>query len=66
MALFRHAEIGRPVGNEHVVFLERPRIEQHFDTLTRRELTLGMLAGDTLFAAPGARTASTIFQLFQD
>src|SRR5690606_30668538 len=49
--LFRHAEVRRPVGDEHVELLERAFVEEHFDALARRQLPFGVLGLDALPAA---------------
>src|SRR6185312_10337659 len=59
---FGHAELDRPVGDEHVVFLERARIEQHFEPLARGELALAVLRVD---AAPAATQPGVIPALVQ-
>src|SRR5690606_26302752 len=43
---FTHAEIGGTMGDEHVVFFETARIEQHVEPLAGGELALAMLDVD--------------------
>src|SRR6185312_5441587 len=50
-ALAVQPEIGRPVGDEAVELDERALVEQHVETLARRELALLVLCGQTLGAA---------------
>src|SRR5690606_18597320 len=64
--LFGHAEVGRAVGDEHIVFFEAAFVEQHFDTLTCRQLALGMLGVNTALAAAKARLGAPLLQLFQN
>ena len=49
-----HAEIVAAMLDEHVELLERIVVEQNFDPLARRELALGVLRRDALFAAAKA------------
>src|SRR5471030_2633095 len=60
-----HAEVGRAVLDEHVVFLERARIEQHVDALARRQLALGMLRLDAALAPALPCGGPAPFELFQ-
>ena len=53
--LFVHLELGRPVGDEHVVFFEAVGIEQHVEPLARRQLALAVLGVDALLAAAEPR-----------
>jgi hypothetical protein len=53
------------MGDEHVVFLERPLVEQHLQPLARRQLALGVLridprlpATETGFIAGNANAAN--------
>ena len=54
------------MGDEHVVFLERPCVTQHVDTLSGGKFPLGMLRVDTLLPAPRARFGTAGFELFDD
>ena len=49
------SEVGRPMGDEHVVFFETARIEQHIEALAGGELALGVLGIDALLAAAKPR-----------
>ena len=64
--LLGHAEIGRPVFDEHVPFLERARIEQQLEALPGRQLALGVLGVDALLAAALAGTFALFLQLADD
>jgi len=61
-----HAEVGGAVFDEHVEFLERAVIQQQFQTLPRRQLALGVLAGDPPFAAALTGFFATPLQLIED
>ncbi|ENN89690.1 hypothetical protein RHSP_69692 [Rhizobium freirei PRF 81] len=63
--LFRHAEIGRPVGHVHVVFFEGVFIEKHFDALARGQLALSVLGRDSPLATTQARLGTARFELIQ-
>ena len=65
-AVVGHAEVVVAVLDEHVPFLERVLVQQKFDALAGRQLALGVLRGDALFAAaePGAGTLG--FELLDD
>src|SRR6185312_13536221 len=60
-----HAEVGRAMLDEHVVFLERAGIEQHVDALARRQLALGVLRLDAALPAARSRRRPTPLKLFQ-
>ncbi len=54
-AVLFHPEFGAAVGDEHVEFLERALVEQKLHPFARRQLALGVLRRDALFAAAHAR-----------
>ena len=58
----RHAEIGGPMGDEHVIFFERPRIEQHVEAFAGGELALAMLGIDAALTAAEPRFAALMFE----
>jgi hypothetical protein len=62
----RHAELGRPMLDEHVVFLEGVLIEQQGDALARRQLALGVLGGDPARPAAHPRLLAPTLQFFED
>ncbi|MNZ92949.1 hypothetical protein D3C78_1119960 [compost metagenome] len=64
--LARHAEVHRPVGDVHVVFFEGTFIQEHIDTLARRQLALGVLRLNALDAAAEPRLFPPRFQLLQN
>ncbi len=57
-----HAEVDRAMLDEHVVFLERPGIEQHVDALAGRQLALGVLRLDAALAAAQARRRTSALE----
>ena len=61
-ALLRHAEVGAPVFDEHVVFLERAVVEKQLQALAGRELALRVLTFDARLAAAQPGAAAAIFQ----
>ena len=63
--LVSHAEIGAAMGDIHVEFFERALIEQDFDPLARRQLSLAMLRVDTLLPAAQPRFSPATFQFVQ-
>src|SRR5690606_38675831 len=65
-ALLLHAEIVGAVLYEHVPLLEGAFIKQESDTLARRELALGVLGRDALFAAAEASLLALLLQRFDD
>src|SRR5487761_2370902 len=61
-----HVEVRRPVGDEHVVFLETAGIEQHLEALARRELALLVLRRNALRAPALAGLLALFFQRRND
>ena len=64
--LLFHAEIDAAVRDEHVVFLERPLVQQQVDALARGQLALGVLAVDAALATTKAGLGTAGFQFFED
>ena len=61
-----HAEVHRPVLDEHVGFLERTLVQQQGDALARRQLALGMLGGDAPLAAAGPGVGAAALEFLDD
>src|SRR5690606_15452912 len=59
-----HAEIGRAVSDEHVVFFKAARIEQDVQAFAGRQLALAMLCVDALFPTPQAGFFTAPLQRF--
>ena len=60
-----HAEVGRAVRLEAVVFAEGSGVDQQLDALARGELPLGVLAVDARLAAAAARGRELLVQQLQ-
>ena len=54
------------MGDEHVVFFERARIEQHAQPFARRQFALAMLGIDAALAAAQSGLAAFGFELGND
>src|SRR6202011_4047476 len=61
-----HAELGRPVLDEHVDLLERVPVHQELHALTRGELAALVLGLDTGSAAAGAGAGAPMSELVYD
>ncbi len=64
-ALLVHAEVIAAVDDELVELLERAVVEEELDALPRRELPLGVLAGDARFAAAELTLALAALELLE-
>jgi hypothetical protein len=54
------------MGDEHVEFLEAALVKQKLDPLARRQLALGVLRCDPLFAPTGAGDGTACFKFCKD
>jgi hypothetical protein len=61
-----HAEIRRPVLDEHSEFFERPLVEKTMDSLACRQLATIVLNRDPRLTAAKARLGPALFQLLED
>ena len=64
--LFRHAELVAIVFDKHVPFFKRTGVEKHFNSLTRRQLTLCMLRVDAALSATEPRLGALILKRLDD
>ncbi len=58
-----HAEVGAPVLDEHVPFLEAALVQQQLDAFPGGELALGVLRIDACLAAAKFGCPAVLFQL---
>src|SRR5690606_32969043 len=61
-----HAELGRPMLDEHVELFERAFVEEQVEPLPGGQLALSVLTVDPALAAAQARVFATLLELFKD
>ena len=61
-----HAEFGRTVSNEHIVFFEAAGIEQYFQPLAGSQLALAVLGVDALLPAAQTCLGAPVFERSND
>ncbi len=65
-ALSVHPEVGAPMLDEHVPFLERARIKQQIDPFAGRQLAFAVLCVNPRLASPHLGRRTLLFKLLDD